>query len=1164
MRHSINILVGSELVDTAKNFKKYVLKYGVNSLTPYFNCLSWVHNSHGDIEISKIEQLNEQTEFISGLNDTYAVQLKSEKFQTADKTETVAQFFDSLYGGIMTAGNSADYTQLHICLYIPLYEESHWEQTKFIIELLKSLPNRFFHIDVVGLNYDLQSAITGTANIDDAKLKKQRVITSKKTISEIVKYRKENQDYIFHFILMQNTQEAGVSLDLKPDAFVRILGEYSLLCIEHYKSIFGIAIPETDLQAFGFSVLHFDHYYFIEFLLHKAYIHAMEREGVNVEEIDINLAFNKSEELLTPRLNLLSDFLTNEVLPRLEKKENEQDIIEEVCPKLDTLLETIQNECDNIITNRSFSIPLKRAILSALLGYDDELFKNCIFKDDTPILDDLDTEAMDFYINVNNSLLPETKKEYDKYSDDERDSLAEAILSQNEEKINNPLKEMKKLHTEMQRRMGYIRELEKETQQLEIQIGNIVESKKCLIKDDFFVYGDQKFRLLPFIEEVPLKEDYIAHTAKEKSIDLRENFTDIKNQGEQGSCTAHAVTSIFEYILKQNKQEDSNLSEAFVYYNARQKSGDTCKDDGSSYDYAIECMTEFGICTEKLMPYSEYDFTTPPSNEAFTDAATRKVKRALNVKLILNDLKSALEDGYPVAISAKLFESFGEGLKGIISMPTQEECDRASNEENKQLHHAMVICGYDDDKKLFLIRNSWGKTFGDKGYCYLPYSYITNEKLVSFACVITEVAINNQIVVKNEKIKSRLSFDETDSIIKYAIKKNFLNEENQILLKNKLEYESLRTFYEFLKENIKNPNNQVRLRSAVIKKNTNNNEKLNIKYKSIQDDKYKQLEDFDKNSKQTAITISLISLGVITVIGLLVYLLGNKVFEWQYTWYAFSGVIAAILLMIFLYFPIRKHKRKLLEEILDDNLKNLAVKIDEQKKEFARTSLKTHISGHYLIKLFDIQASIAAKLDATSSFLGNLKSWYIEELTMFDNFNTDTQLPFIPILKNEVLNIYFEKNKEVITDEISLCQHIVNFADKIENQLINKEDLIKSKNIIKHQCVKYLLKILEGFNIYTALRIPGNYKFLQIDNNLLLNILPKLDSKSKIFVCDNSTSAINPNKFVFINTPTDMDSRNWSNFYPTYFSAQPNSYNLLSPYKVIVFQIADLSESQIN
>ncbi len=40
--------------------------------------------------------------------------------------------------------------------------------------------------------------------------------------------------------------------------------------------------------------------------------------------------------------------------------------------------------------------------------------------------------------------------------------------------------------------------------------------------------------------------------------------------------------------------------------------------------------------------------------------------------------------------------------------------------------HAMCFVAYDKPNKLFKAKNSFGKRWGDEGYCYIPFDYITN------------------------------------------------------------------------------------------------------------------------------------------------------------------------------------------------------------------------------------------------------------------------------------------------------------------------------------------------------------------------------------------------------------------------------------------------------
>jgi C1A family cysteine protease len=45
--------------------------------------------------------------------------------------------------------------------------------------------------------------------------------------------------------------------------------------------------------------------------------------------------------------------------------------------------------------------------------------------------------------------------------------------------------------------------------------------------------------------------------------------------------------------------------------------------------------------------------------------------------------------------------------------------------------HAILCVGYDEIKQHYIVRNSWGTSWGDKGYCYFPMQYMENPDLCS-------------------------------------------------------------------------------------------------------------------------------------------------------------------------------------------------------------------------------------------------------------------------------------------------------------------------------------------------------------------------------------------------------------------------------------------------
>ena len=83
-----------------------------------------------------------------------------------------------------------------------------------------------------------------------------------------------------------------------------------------------------------------------------------------------------------------------------------------------------------------------------------------------------------------------------------------------------------------------------------------------------------------------------------------------------------------------------------------------------------------------------------------------------------------LLEGYPFVFGFSVYENF-EGSKiattGILDLPGKDESMLG--------RHAVLAVGYNDPSQRFIVRNSWGNTWGQKGHFTMPYDYLLNEKL---------------------------------------------------------------------------------------------------------------------------------------------------------------------------------------------------------------------------------------------------------------------------------------------------------------------------------------------------------------------------------------------------------------------------------------------------
>jgi hypothetical protein len=212
-------------------------------------------------------------------------------------------------------------------------------------------------------------------------------------------------------------------------------------------------------------------------------------------------------------------------------------------------------------------------------------------------------------------------------------------------------------------------------------------------------------------------------------LDLRNKFSDVYDQGKIGSCTANALCSIYEYDTTNFKG-----SRLFLYYNERLLLNETNVDNGAYLSDGIFTLKTFGLCEEKDWPYIIENLFKRPTDDIYQKAKLNFVIEAFSISNDITTIKYWLNKNEPIALGIAVysnFMNFSSAKSGNIGLPT--------NNDRFIGGHAVVLCGYDDDTQRFILRNSWGSYWGDKGYFYLPYNYITNDDLCDDLWVITRI-----------------------------------------------------------------------------------------------------------------------------------------------------------------------------------------------------------------------------------------------------------------------------------------------------------------------------------------------------------------------------------------------------------------------------------------
>jgi len=220
---------------------------------------------------------------------------------------------------------------------------------------------------------------------------------------------------------------------------------------------------------------------------------------------------------------------------------------------------------------------------------------------------------------------------------------------------------------------------------------------------------------------------FAAPRALPASVDLRAPWWKINNQESTGSCVGWAsADGVVRWHMVQAGKigKDELLSPRHLWmasketdeFNARPQT--FIEEAGTSVKAALDVARKNGVA---LMADLPFHITTSMflgrENAFYANCSQRRIASYVNLRLNLSNWKTHLAQNCPIIAALNVDESWDNAAsKGGKIDVFKPNTTRGG--------HAISIVGYRTDGR-FIARNSWGTTWGDKGFGYLKPAYIT-------------------------------------------------------------------------------------------------------------------------------------------------------------------------------------------------------------------------------------------------------------------------------------------------------------------------------------------------------------------------------------------------------------------------------------------------------
>ncbi len=230
-------------------------------------------------------------------------------------------------------------------------------------------------------------------------------------------------------------------------------------------------------------------------------------------------------------------------------------------------------------------------------------------------------------------------------------------------------------------------------------------------------------RRLPEMDVRVLPKSQLPASWDWRNINGHAYLPPVRDQGTCGSCYAFAATGVTESLFMIGEEvpdTDVDLSESYLMFCLSQYYSGFYGCEGASYDYEeLDALTTYGTVEESCFPYDE-GATTDCS--AACENPQMEVRLASWGRIPCNDveaIKTILYTYGPIDAAVYVTDAF-QAYSGGVYNDYLTTCP-ATPCYQSATNHAVMLVGWNDADQAWILRNSWGPTWGEQGYMRIAY-----------------------------------------------------------------------------------------------------------------------------------------------------------------------------------------------------------------------------------------------------------------------------------------------------------------------------------------------------------------------------------------------------------------------------------------------------------